>query len=70
MDSQDKTVLTWLLSGKTISSLECTLKWRHTRLGRSISTLRHLGWNILDKWEGEGQSKYKRYYIPADKLKI
>jgi len=67
-DSQLKTIKRHLLKGLSISSMEAIVKYHITRLAVFISLLNHSGYKISYYWDGEGQSKYKVYYIKDENL--
>lgn len=39
-ESQDQKVLNWLKAGKALTTYRAIVLWKHTRLSRSINTLR------------------------------
>ncbi len=66
-DSQLRTIKRHLLKGLSISSMEAIVKYHITRLSVFINLLRQ-SYIISDYWDGEGQSKYKVYYIKEENL--
>lgn len=61
--SQDQLVLDHLESGKAISTFLAIKMWRHTRLSRSINTLRNAGHTIYGKMEEHAGKRYKVYFM-------
>lgn len=66
-ESQDKKVLDWLMSGKGLSSMKAISMWKHTRLSRSINTLRE-DHEIFGKMVEHADSRFKLYYMRNSNL--
>ena len=66
-ESQDQQVLKHLLSGKRISTWTAIKFYNHTRLSRSINTLRKK-YPIQDEWAEYGDKKFKLYFLSQEFL--
>lgn len=64
--SHDKLVKEWLESGKAISTWKAIKMWRHTRLSRSINTLRNAGMKIYGIMAEHGGRRFKIYYTESN----
>jgi len=67
-NSQVKIIKRHLLKGFTISDTEARNRFGITRLAARIKDLDYAGFIISDYWSGEGQGKYKNYYIKQSNL--
>ncbi len=67
-EAQVKIIKRHLLKGLTISSMQAIFKYKITRLSARIKDLKRAGFIISDYWEGEGQGKFKQYYIKESNL--
>ena len=63
MLTQESMVLDYLLSGNTITPLQALEKFSSFRLSSIIHRLRHKGYTIEMRLEGEGKQKYARYNL-------
>lgn len=68
-ESQCKTILAYLLTGRGITSIEATRKWDITRLAARVSDLKKQGYNIVSVREGSGFGSFVRYYLDAECVK-
>lgn len=66
-ESQDKQILNHLLKGKRISTWTAIKFYNHTRLHRSINTLRKK-YPIQDEWVEHGGKKFKLYFLSQEFL--
>lgn len=61
-ETQDQLVLNHLKKGNRISTLLAFKLWNHTRLSRSIHTLRQ-DYDIQDEWVEHAGTRYKTYFL-------
>ncbi|MBS9780342.1 MAG: hypothetical protein KGV51_06920 [Moraxellaceae bacterium] len=66
--SQLQTVLDWLKTGQSITSMEAIQKWRITRLGAHICELKNnRGYNIQsERIPSRRGGSYSRYWLEKD----
>lgn len=67
-EAQVKIIKRHLLGGFTISFMQAITAYKISRLSARIKDLKYAGFIISDYWDGEGQGKYKRYYIKEENL--
>lgn len=62
-DSQNGEILDWLMSGKTLTSLDALHQFGCFRLASRISDLRTMGHPIVGEWEKDpfNGKRFKRY---------
>lgn len=63
--TQKERILDYLVSNKSITSIECVYRLNIVDLQHSIMELRKEGYNITDKWITNGDTRYKRYTLEA-----
>lgn len=68
-EAQDQKVLKWLTSGKSLTSMSAIKMWKHTRLSRSIHTLR-ASYTIYGKLVKHKDAMHKVYYMENSSLFI
>ena len=61
--TQKDKVLQYILRNGSITSLECAIYLKVMDLQGVIRDLRKQGYNILDIWEKNDDTKYKRYFL-------
>lgn len=62
-DSQCKTILDYLKTGKGLTQLEASDMWDITRLAARVSDLRKRGYDIVSVQIGKGFGSYVRYFL-------
>lgn len=66
--SQCRTILEYLMTGKGITQIEASDKFRITRLAARVSDLRKRGHNIVSVQVGTGFGSFVRYILPSKKI--
>ena len=61
--TQKDRVLQYILKNGSITSLECAIYLRIMDLQGVIRDLKKNGWNVVDVWEKNENTTYKRYFI-------
>lgn len=67
-EAQVKIIKRHPLKGLTINFMQAIFKYKITRLSARIKDLDYAGFIISDYWDGEGQGKFKQYFIKEENL--
>jgi len=63
--TQHDRILAYLNQHNSITLLECMDKLKITKLQTRLGELRKKGYVFPERWEGNGATRYKRYYAPS-----
>lgn len=61
-----KAIENYLRSGKELTSIDCVKLFKTIDGRKFISILRGRGMNILDTWDSNGKTRFKRYKLVKD----
>ncbi len=62
--TQHDRILDYLETHGSVTVLEAAIHLKITKLPTRIGELERKGWIVPQHWEGEGNTRYKRYYTP------
>lgn len=62
--NQHEKILEYFDTHNSVTVLEAAINMKITKLPTRIGEMERKGWIFPQHWEGDGNTKYKRYYKP------